>query len=94
MIKQANIQEIYKSKAARIRRSSLWDRKSRVRLYPLNIILTSFSALYFDSPEGFGDWTIVIHEGAEKELRFRHKKDQKTFNIIVKKIKCVAQHST
>ncbi|KAJ8084866.1 hypothetical protein PM082_003643 [Marasmius tenuissimus] len=45
------------------------------------------SALYFDSPEGFGDWIIVIHEGAEKELRFRHKKDQKTFDIIVKKIK-------
>ncbi|KAL0061532.1 hypothetical protein AAF712_011675 [Marasmius tenuissimus] len=48
---------------------------------------TSTSALYFDSPEGFGDWIIVIHEGAEKELRFRHKKDQKTFDIIVKKIK-------
>ncbi|KAL0571720.1 hypothetical protein V5O48_010244, partial [Marasmius crinis-equi] len=45
------------------------------------------SALHFDSPEGFGDWIIVIHEGAERELRFRHKKERKTFDIIVKKIR-------
>ncbi|KAG7099943.1 hypothetical protein E1B28_001736 [Marasmius oreades] len=44
------------------------------------------SALHFDSPDGFGE-LIVISETAEKELRFRHKKERKTFDIIVKKIK-------
>ncbi|KAK7040180.1 hypothetical protein VNI00_009986 [Paramarasmius palmivorus] len=45
------------------------------------------SALYFDNPEGFGDWFIFIGPAADSELRRRHKKERTTFDIIVKKMK-------
>ncbi|KAF5377115.1 hypothetical protein D9757_008781 [Collybiopsis confluens] len=45
------------------------------------------SALYFDSVEGFGEWSIFISQKAEAEIRSRHRKDQHSFDIIVKKIK-------
>ncbi|PBK59143.1 hypothetical protein ARMSODRAFT_1027641 [Armillaria solidipes] len=45
------------------------------------------SALYFDTAEGFGDWTVIISTNADNFLRSTHKKDLFTFNITVKKIK-------
>ncbi|EEB89655.1 hypothetical protein MPER_12225 [Moniliophthora perniciosa FA553] len=45
------------------------------------------SALYFDTPEGFGDWLIFIGPSADSELRRRHKRERTTFDIIVKKMK-------
>ncbi|KAK0197996.1 hypothetical protein F5146DRAFT_1130943 [Armillaria mellea] len=44
-------------------------------------------ALYFDTAEGFGDWTVVISTNTDNFLRCAHKKDPSTFNIAVKKIK-------
>ncbi|KAK0444909.1 uncharacterized protein EV420DRAFT_1721414 [Desarmillaria tabescens] len=45
------------------------------------------SALYFDTAEDFGDWTVIISTNADNFLRTAHKKDLFTFNITVKKIK-------
>ncbi|SJL03091.1 uncharacterized protein ARMOST_06437 [Armillaria ostoyae] len=45
------------------------------------------SALYFDTAEGFGDWTVVISTNTDNFLRSAHRKDPSTFNIAVKKIK-------
>ncbi|KIY72673.1 hypothetical protein CYLTODRAFT_343644, partial [Cylindrobasidium torrendii FP15055 ss-10] len=45
------------------------------------------SALYFESPEGFGPWTITMRETAIGYLRTLYKKDKTTFNIIVTKLK-------
>ncbi|KIK71556.1 hypothetical protein GYMLUDRAFT_33762 [Collybiopsis luxurians FD-317 M1] len=45
------------------------------------------SALYFDSVDGFGEWTILISQNADAELRSRHRKERHSFDIIVKKIK-------
>ncbi|SJL05399.1 uncharacterized protein ARMOST_08766 [Armillaria ostoyae] len=53
--------------------------------YP--IVQPMKSALYFDSAEGFGEWTIIISTNADDFLRSTHRKDASTFQIIVKKIK-------
>ncbi|KAK0506408.1 hypothetical protein EDD18DRAFT_1455735 [Armillaria luteobubalina] len=53
--------------------------------YP--IVRPMKSALYFDSAEGFGEWTIIISTNADDFLRSTHRKDASTFQIIVKKIK-------
>ncbi|KDR68695.1 hypothetical protein GALMADRAFT_146049 [Galerina marginata CBS 339.88] len=45
------------------------------------------SALYFDSPEGFGAWRILVSSRANKNLREYRRKGKKSFEIIVKKIK-------
>ncbi|KAF5377111.1 hypothetical protein D9757_008780 [Collybiopsis confluens] len=45
------------------------------------------SALYFDTVQGFGEWSILISQKADAELRSRHRKDKHLFDIIVKKIK-------
>ncbi|KAK0198015.1 hypothetical protein F5146DRAFT_1130959 [Armillaria mellea] len=45
------------------------------------------SALYFDTAEGFGQWTVVVSSDADNFLRSTHKKDVFTFNLTVKKIK-------
>ena len=43
--------------------------------------------MYFENIEGFGDWPVLINKSGEDALRATCKKDQKTFGIIVKKIK-------
>ncbi|KAG7450850.1 uncharacterized protein BT62DRAFT_1001665 [Guyanagaster necrorhizus] len=45
------------------------------------------SALYFDTAEGFGEWTVVISTDADNFLRSARKKNLYTFNITMKKIK-------
>ncbi|SJL05217.1 uncharacterized protein ARMOST_08583 [Armillaria ostoyae] len=45
------------------------------------------SALYFDTADGFGSWTIVISTYADNILRRAHKKNPTAFNAIVEKIK-------
>ncbi|KAH7911824.1 hypothetical protein BJ138DRAFT_1005801 [Hygrophoropsis aurantiaca] len=45
------------------------------------------AALYFDNAEGFGEWTILVGNGADRKLREFRKADVKIFSIIVKKIK-------
>ncbi|KAK0245331.1 hypothetical protein EDD85DRAFT_800629 [Armillaria nabsnona] len=45
------------------------------------------SALYFDTAEGFGQWTVAVSSDADSFLRSTHKKDISTFNVTVKKIK-------
>ncbi|KAF8885252.1 hypothetical protein CPB84DRAFT_1788531 [Gymnopilus junonius] len=45
------------------------------------------SAVYFDSPQGFGEWRILVSTRADKNLREHHKKSRGTFEIIVNKIK-------
>lgn len=47
------------------------------------------AALYFDSAKGFGQWRILISNGASQYLRQARKKDPPTFRIIINKIKCV-----
>ena len=41
----------------------------------------------FDSPDGFGDWSLFISTAAVKHLREIRRADQKMFKIIQKKIK-------
>jgi hypothetical protein len=53
--------------------------------YP--IVQPMKSALYFDTAEGFGQWTVAVSSDADNFLRSTHKKDITTFNITVKKIK-------
>ncbi|EKM60415.1 uncharacterized protein PHACADRAFT_167779 [Phanerochaete carnosa HHB-10118-sp] len=45
------------------------------------------AALYFDSPNGFGLWRLIMPQRAEKDLRDARKKDPKLFDIIIKKLK-------
>ncbi|KAK7696354.1 hypothetical protein QCA50_001008 [Cerrena zonata] len=45
------------------------------------------AALHFDSPEGFGEWRILIPSSAQKDLRDTRKKDPVHFDTIVTKIK-------
>ncbi|EGN94529.1 hypothetical protein SERLA73DRAFT_114784 [Serpula lacrymans var. lacrymans S7.3] len=45
------------------------------------------AALYFDSAAGFGEWHVLISTRADRNLRETCRKDKKSFNIIVKKIK-------
>lgn len=45
------------------------------------------AALYFDSAKGFGQWRILISNGAAQDLRQTRKRDPTTFAIIIKKIK-------
>lgn len=45
------------------------------------------AALHFDTPEGFGDWRILIPSNANRDLRDARKKNAVLFEIIVKKIK-------
>ncbi|KAH9931245.1 uncharacterized protein B0H18DRAFT_929725 [Fomitopsis serialis] len=45
------------------------------------------AALYFDSAEGFGDWTILISTSAQADLRQMRKKSVDLFYITLKKIK-------
>ncbi|KAK0245300.1 P-loop containing nucleoside triphosphate hydrolase protein [Armillaria nabsnona] len=53
--------------------------------YP--IVQLMKSALYFDTADGFGDWTVVISMNADKFLRRAHKKNLSAFNAFVEKIK-------
>ncbi|KAK0207928.1 hypothetical protein DFS33DRAFT_393620 [Desarmillaria ectypa] len=53
--------------------------------YP--IVQPMKSALYFDTAEGFGEWTVIISTNADNFLRSAHKKDLSTFNVTVKKMK-------
>ncbi|PBL01521.1 hypothetical protein ARMGADRAFT_984178 [Armillaria gallica] len=53
--------------------------------YP--IVQPMKSALYFDTADGFGDWTVVISTNADKFLRRAHKKKPSTFDATVEKIK-------
>lgn len=45
------------------------------------------SALYFDSPEEFGSWSILISNNANTKLRSFCKREPKIFGIILKKIR-------
>ncbi|KAK0232768.1 hypothetical protein IW262DRAFT_22523 [Armillaria fumosa] len=45
------------------------------------------SALYFDTAEGFGSWTVVISTNAGNVLRKAYKKNPPAFNAIIEKIK-------
>lgn len=45
------------------------------------------STLYFDCPEGFGEWCILVSQDAHSNLREFHRRSKKSFNIIVKKIR-------
>ncbi|KAG7450801.1 uncharacterized protein BT62DRAFT_928080 [Guyanagaster necrorhizus] len=68
--------------------ATIQEDSARVELpsaYP--IVQPMKSALYFDSAEGFGEWTIIISTNADDFLRSTHRKDVSTFKIIVKKIK-------
>lgn len=47
------------------------------------------AALHFDSPEGFGEWRIMIPSSAHRGLRDARKRNPKLFDIIIKKIKSV-----
>ncbi|KAI0735956.1 P-loop containing nucleoside triphosphate hydrolase protein [Earliella scabrosa] len=48
------------------------------------------AALYFDSARGFGQWRILISNGAAQDLRQARRKDPTTFGIIVNKIKALS----
>ncbi|RPD59349.1 hypothetical protein L226DRAFT_576154 [Lentinus tigrinus ALCF2SS1-7] len=48
------------------------------------------AALYFDSAKGFGQWRILIGNGASQYLRQARKKDPSTFRIIINKIKALS----
>lgn len=53
-----------------------------------NLTCSTFDrSLYFDSADGFGDWMVVISKKAEDVLRSTRRRDQTTFDIIVKKLK-------
>jgi hypothetical protein len=43
--------------------------------------------LYFDSPEDFGEWRILMSTRAERELRVARRADAKMFKIYFKKIR-------
>ena len=45
------------------------------------------AALHFDSPDGFGDWRLVIPQRASKDLRDARKRNPKLFDIILKKMR-------
>ena len=47
------------------------------------------SAHYFDSVKGFGEWVVYISTAADSHLRQYRRKDKKTFETIVKKIRLV-----
>ena len=47
------------------------------------------SALFFDSPEGFGAWRILVSQAAHSDLRDFRRRSKKSFNIITKKIRLV-----
>ncbi|KAK7678071.1 hypothetical protein QCA50_019012 [Cerrena zonata] len=44
------------------------------------------AALHFDSPEGFGEWRVMIPSSAHRDLRDAKRRNPKLFKIIVKKI--------
>ncbi|KAI0762352.1 hypothetical protein C8Q74DRAFT_1336826 [Fomes fomentarius] len=48
------------------------------------------AALYFDSAKGFGQWRILISNGAAQDLRQARRKDPTTFGIIINKIKALS----
>ncbi|KAK0440837.1 hypothetical protein EV421DRAFT_1905200 [Armillaria borealis] len=58
-------------------------------VYPIVQPMMSYvlAALYFDTAEGFGEWTVVISTNADNLLRRAHKKNLTAFNAIVEKIK-------
>ncbi|KAK0464820.1 P-loop containing nucleoside triphosphate hydrolase protein [Armillaria novae-zelandiae] len=60
---------------------------SAVEPFAYPIVQPMKSALYFDTAEGFGQWTVVVSSDADNFLRSTHKKDIFTFNVTVKKIK-------
>jgi len=45
--------------------------------------------MYFDSPDDFGKWRILVSSDADRALRRYHRGDRTTFNIVVNKIKYV-----
>ena len=48
-----------------------------------------YSALFFDSPEGFGAWRILVSQKAHSNLRYFCRRSKKSFDIITKKIRLV-----
>lgn len=48
-----------------------------------------FRAWIFDSPEGFGEWRILVSQRVERDLRRFHKKVSDIYDIVIKKIKYV-----
>ena len=43
-------------------------------------------SLYYESPDGFGDWRIYLARMAEKDLRKIRKGDAKAFEVVWKKL--------
>jgi hypothetical protein len=54
---------------------------------PYPRIIPSKAKQAFDSPEGFGDWHVLMGGDAIKCLRDFRKQDQNIYSIVVKKIK-------
>ena len=48
------------------------------------------AALFFDTPDGFGEWRIYVSTRASSNLRRIKKKDPNLFNVTIKKIKYVS----
>ncbi len=66
------------------------DEVVRLHVLSRNDLTCLSRALYFDTAEGFGDWTVVISTNAGNVLRRAHKKNPPAFNAIVEKIKYVS----
>ena len=47
------------------------------------------SALFFDSPEGYGPWRILVSQKAHSDLRDFRRGSKEVFDIITKKIRLV-----
>ncbi|PPQ98968.1 hypothetical protein CVT24_003464 [Panaeolus cyanescens] len=41
---------------------------------------------YYDTPDGFGEWNILVSNRAESTLRYYHRRDAKTYEIIRRKM--------
>ena len=55
------------------------------------MVLPDFRALYFDPPDDFGKWRILLGSPAERDLRHWERRDNKIFLIIMKKLKYVSR---
>ncbi len=66
------------------------DEVVRLHVLSRNDLTCLSRALYFDTAEGFGDWTVVISTNAGNVLRRAHKKNPPAFNAMVEKIKYVS----
>jgi hypothetical protein len=47
--------------------------------------------MYFDSPEGFGEWRLYFSATSIKDLRKLYKSNQKVFAIVEQKLKSLSQ---